>query len=428
MKNLTILILAAGKCTRFWPLKNKSTYSFLGKPLIVHQIEKLKSVGFDNICVVVNKENDKDIKSLGLNCILQEGEGQGAAILSAEEKIKGPVLVMNADDIFAQDLLIKAKNFLEKENPEAFLTAVTVNDYFPGGYLKIENGLVKEIIEKPGADNMPSNNFRLVLDYYQDSQKLFASIQKNAQTTNQYEDVLNETIKSGLKFNCLNYEGKWGSLKYPWHVLEAMNLLLSEIKKPLISKTAVIAKNTIILGNVIIEDGVKVFENAKIVGPCHIGKNTIIGNNVILRDSMVGEGSVLGFSTDVARSYIGKNCWFHSNYIGDSVLEGNISLGAGANLANLRLDEKNIFSIVKNDKIDSQRNKLGVMIGKNVRIGINASIMPGVKIGSGSLIGSGVLLEEDIPENKFVCAKTELIIKDNIQQVSGNREEFKKKL
>ena len=37
-----------------------------------------------------------------------------------------------------------------------------------------------------------------------------------------------------------------------------------------------------------------------------------------------------GFNTDITRSYIGDNCWFHSNYIGDSVLEGNVSMGSGA--------------------------------------------------------------------------------------------------
>lgn len=428
MTDITVLILAAGKCSRFWPLKNKNTYSFLGKPLILHQIERLKAAGFEKIITVVNKENDGEIKSLGLECVLQEGEGQASAVLAAENKIDGPVLIMNADDVFDAGLLSGVKKHLEENKNLAFLTAVHVSKYFPGGYFKVDNGFVKEIIEKPGENNIPSSLFRLVLDYYPDHKSLFKSLHEVAGSTNQYEDVINKEIQKGIKFSCFDYSGIWGSIKYPWHVLDIMAIFLDEIKKPRISPSAQIDKTAVIQGNVWIEDGVKVFENAKIVGPCYIGKNAIIGNNVILRYSMIGEGSVLGYSTDVARSYIGKNCWFHSNYLGDSILEENVSLGAGANLANLRLDENDIYSLVKNDKINSQRNKLGVVIGKNVRIGINATVMPGVKIGSGTFIGSGVILEKDVLENKFAVMKTELIIKENTRSVSGDREEFKKKI
>ena len=65
-------------------------------------------------------------------------------------------------------------------------------------------------------------------------------------------------------------------------------------------------------------------------------------------------------------------------------------MGAGAALANLRLDDGVIQS--------SGKNKLGVMIGMHVRIGVNASIMPGIKIGKGSFVGSGVVLDRDLPE------------------------------
>lgn len=422
--NPTVLILAAGKCTRFWPLYNKSFTPFLGKPLLVHQIEKLKKTGFNNICVVVNEENEDFVKSLGIKCILQSGEGQGAAILSAEKGINGPLLIMNADDLFSDELLLKATDLIEKENPEAFLTAVAVKEYFPGGYLIVNENLVKSVVEKPGENNLSSHLFRLVLDYFKDSKMLLEFLQSGKG----YEEVINDLIQNGVKINCLTYDGKWASLKYAWHVLDVMNLFLDNIKESKISPSALIDKTAIIQGNVIIEDGVKVFENAKIVGPCYLGKNAVIGNNVILRGSMVGEGSVLGFSTDVARSYLGKNCWFHSNYLGDSVLGNNISLGAGANLANLRLDEEKIYSIVSEDKINTQKDKFGSIIGDNVRIGINASIMPGVKIGNGTFIGSGVLLESDVLENKFVCEKTELIVKDNIKQILGDREEFKNKI
>jgi NDP-sugar pyrophosphorylase family protein len=180
---------------------------------------------------------------------------------------------------------------------------------------------------------------------------------------------------------------------------------------------------------VYIEDDVRILENTKITGPAYIGKGTIIGNNNIIRQSYIGAGCVTGFNSDITRSYVGDSCWFHSNYIGDSVLEGNVSMGSGAALANLRLDDGDILSNVNNEPTLTGRNKLGACIGKDVRIGVNASIMPGVKIGRGSFVGSGVVLDADIPEDTFCVVKQSHVTLRNKKNVASvQRDEFKKQL
>ena len=62
----------------------------------------------------------------------------------------------------------------------------------------------------------------------------------------------------------------------------------------------------------------------------------------------------------------------------DSIIGNNCGFGAGAICANLRLDEKKI----------EETNKLGAILGDNIRIGVNTSLMPGVKIGSNTMITS----------------------------------------
>ena len=189
-----------------------------------------------------------------------------------------------------------------------------------------------------------------------------------------------------------------------------------------------IKSNVVIEGAVYIEDNVRIFENTKIVGPCYIGRNTIIGNNNIIRHSHIGSGCVTGFNTDITRSYIGDNCWFHSNYIGDSVLEDNVSLGAGSVLANLRLDEGDIYSLVKGEKMNTKRNKLGTIIGRDVRIGVNTSIMPGVKIGKHSFICAGMIVDKDVPDDSFCVAESKYFLKHNTHIESSSRDAFKKRL
>jgi bifunctional UDP-N-acetylglucosamine pyrophosphorylase/glucosamine-1-phosphate N-acetyltransferase len=109
-------------------------------------------------------------------------------------------------------------------------------------------------------------------------------------------------------------------------------------------------------------------------------------------------------------------------------LEENISMGSGSVLANLRLDEQGIYSHIKGERLMTDKNKLGAIIGKNVRIGVNTSVMPGVKIGPDSMIGAGLTISQDIPESSFVTGKTELTIEKNKKQVGSDREQFKSKL
>jgi bifunctional UDP-N-acetylglucosamine pyrophosphorylase/glucosamine-1-phosphate N-acetyltransferase len=84
---------------------------------------------------------------------------------------------------------------------------------------------------------------------------------------------------------------------------------------------------------------------------------------------------------------------------------------------------------IQGEKIDSGMNKFGLITGNNVRCGINTSFMPGIKIGNNTFVGAGIVVAQDIEDNKFVYAKTELVIKDNVAQLDEKkREEMKKKM
>ena len=126
---------------------------------------------------------------------------------------------------------------------------------------------------------------------------------------------------------------------------------------------------------------------------------------------------------------MGSDVWTHSNYIGDSVVENNVSFGAGSVLANLRLDEKNICVNYDEGWVDTGASKFGAIIGSNTRIGVNTSIMPGARIGGGSFIGAGITISGNISENSFVRGIYELKISKNKENIKNiNRDNFKKKL
>jgi bifunctional UDP-N-acetylglucosamine pyrophosphorylase/glucosamine-1-phosphate N-acetyltransferase len=226
----------------------------------------------------------------------------------------------------------------------------------------------------------------------------------------------------------VEFDGYWQPIKYPWHVLKVMDYFFENMEKS-ISDNAKIAESAVINGNVIIEEGAKVFDNAVINGPAYIGKNCVVATNALVRDSMLNEGCVAGYSTEIARSYLGKNVWTHTNYIGDSVIADNCSFGSGTVTGNLRLDEGDISVNIKGKKTSSGTNKFGLICGENIRCGINTSFMPGVKVGSNSMIGAGLVIPQDIPENSYVKGKVELEIRKNKAKLdTGKRKEMRNKL
>ncbi len=408
MKDIQVLLLAGGIGRRMWPIKtNKNLLTFFGKPLIVHQLETLSQAGFTDLIVVVNPEIKNAVEKLGFKAkiaVQEKALGQGDAILAAARMIdkNKPLLVVNANDFFRLSLLAEIRRRFN-DQLDALLVSQRTKQYFPGGYLLVDAGQVKAMVEKPEPGTEPSDLVKLVLDFFREPAVLMDYISKVKKTNVSYESALDAMMKDGRSFGLVEYAGPWVTIKKPEHILDTAAFFLKERQKPAVVKA----------------EGVKIFSGA-VVKNSYLGEGVVIGNQALVRDSIIEAGSVVGFSAEVARSYIGPNCWFHANYIGDSILEGNNSFGSGARTANLRLDEKEIVP---------GRVKLGAIVGVNSRVGINASLMPGVKIGSNSFVGPGLILKDDLVDNQFSYLQQAIVQKKNQARFNlNNREEFRKKL
>lgn len=78
--------------------------------------------------------------------------------------------------------------------------------------------------------------------------------------------------------------------------------------------------------------------------------------------------------------------------------------------------------------MDTGQEKLGLMAGKGVRVGANASIMPGVRIGANSLVGPGVVLKKDLAENKKIAVKEETYETSDYKTIPTSYNQFRDKL
>ena len=86
----------------------------------------------------------------------------------------------------------------------------------------------------------------------------------------------------------------------------------------------------------------------------------------------------------------------HHNYVGDSMIGERCNFGAGTKVANLRFDDRTVKVTFKGQLIDSGRRKLGVIMGDDVKTGINAMIDAGTIIFENSVIGPGAVVRGNI--------------------------------
>ena len=369
-------------------------------------------------------------------------KGMAGGVMSAKAHCaKSDVLIVSANDVVEEeafDTVLETAGVVgnyrrggeegKSNTPSAIASVVLlgyeVPSYFPGGYLKLGHAKrVDGIVEKPGEGKEPSSFVNIVVHYYRSYDLLYKAM-SSAKTTrdDRYEVALDSLISQGMNVVMAHYSGFWQPLKFPWDVLTLDEHLLKRrmdqlalnadyVKKgdALVHSSAQIAPSATIKGEVLIDEGCKVFENAVIQGPAYLGEGSIVGNQALMRNSFTGKKCVVGYATEVARSHFEDDVWTHSNYIGDSVIGSNVSFGAGAITANLRLDE----GAIKWQGEKTNRTKLGLVTGDHVRVGVQTCLMPGISIGSNSMVGGGITVGEDIGPDEFVYGKTNLIRKKN---------------
>ena len=391
------VVLVGGESSRMKPISNKNFIKFKSKELLQHRIEALQEAGFDRFILVVTDsikdQVEKLIKKLRVQAhivVQEQTGGMSEAILSIpSELLNEPALVVGANDSVEQELLNELKSIGAKLEHDALIVGKQMQDYFPGGYLTVnDDQTLADIIEKPGPENTPSDLVNIVYHMFRKPdqfQDLIKQINDGIESDDVYEQALAELIKNGGKIKVHPYKGQWQAVKYPWHAYDKFKMYV-ENSQAKIDPSADIHPTAVIEGHVIIDANAKVDANAVIKGPAYIGANTIVGVGALINQSFIEHDCVIGFNTEVSRSVIQEYSTTHGGFLGDSIIGTNVWLAHGVVTANMRLDKQPI----------KDRAKLGVMIGDNAVIGIGVTFMPGVKVGANATIMPSTIIKSDI--------------------------------
>ena len=140
--------------------------------------------------------------------------------------------------------------------------------------------------------------------------------------------------------------------------------------------------------NVFIGEGAKIESAVEILGPAIIGANCHIGHASFIREfCLLGDNVSLGHGVEVKNSILLNNAKLaHLNYVGDSIIGGNVNLAGGAKIANYRLDKKTVTVRLNDEKIDTKLNKFGAVVGDFSNIGVNAVLNPGTILGKHTVV------------------------------------------
>lgn len=419
---LKAIILSAGEGSRMRPLtltKPKTMLPVAGKPIIQYNIESLRDNGITDILLIVRYKEEivrnyfEDGSDFGVNISYKTQKdflGTANAISYGEDFIDDSIIVLNGDIILDDEIIheiIKKYNYL---SPDTLMLLTEVEDPSAFGVVEIENGNIKNIVEKPKREEAPSNLVNAGIYIF--NKDIFDKI-RETEISERGEYEITDSVSLQIEDNKTVIGHKtskdWIDVGRPWELIEVNEELIGKLKTEI---KGTVEAGAVIHGEVFLDEGSVIKAGVYIEGNVYIGKNCDIGPNSYIRgNTYFGDNVHVGNAVEIKNSIIMENTNVsHLSYVGDSVIGSNCNIAAGTNIANLRFDNATIKTKIKNQKIDSGRRKLGAIIGDSVKTGINSSFSPGVKVGHNSTIGSGVLLYEDLPSDTRVLEKQTHII------------------
>ncbi|MDI6916355.1 MAG: sugar phosphate nucleotidyltransferase [Thermoplasmatales archaeon] len=403
------LILAAGGSTRMKPLTANRPKPLLfvgGRPFLEHTILALKNAGIREIILLVGYQKEKikdyfnDGKKFGVKIeYAEQKERLGTAHAVGTVEMKNDFLCINGDVVITKELIKDLMNFYRKHKG-VVVTGVNVKNSKDFGVLRVKKDKLKDIVEKPKN----ARNCLVNAGVYVFTPDIFGFIRKTKKSKRgEYEITSSIRMMMNKKdIHVFASKNEWVDVGRTWDLLDANRIYLEKMKKNVLGK---VEKNTAVHGPVMIGRDSIIRSGSYIAGPVFIGKNCDIGPNCYIRPSTsIADNCRIGNATEIKNSVIMKNTKVpHHSYVGDSIIGENCNLGSGTKTANLRLDEKNIFSFIKGKKTDTGRRKLGVVMGDSVKTGINSMLDAGTVICENSFIGPGCFVKGWIKPDSVVC-------------------------
>jgi bifunctional UDP-N-acetylglucosamine pyrophosphorylase/glucosamine-1-phosphate N-acetyltransferase len=431
-KDLSIVILAAGKGTRMKSSLPKVLHKISGFEMLYYSIKEALELS-DDIHVVlfhqaqlVQQEMQKYFSDI--NYKIQDHAnypGTGGAVMDLDLKHKN-TLVLNGDMP-----LIKAnelRRFLDFDSSAIVMSVLELRDASGYGRVIIHDNKVLKIVEQKDCDGEELKiNIANAGIYGFDTQFLQENLKQlsNDNVQNEYyiTDLVEIAISLNLKVTPLTVnEENFKGVNSKIDLSDAQVIHQNRIKKDFMAAgvlmrlpdTIYIEASVIIQGESILENGVTLLGNTSIVNS-HIKTNSIVEDSSLensdigpmarIRPASILKDTHIGNFVEVKKSQLTGVKAGHLSYLGDSIIEEGSNIGAGTITCNY-------------DGI----NKHKTIIGKNVFIGSNTQLVAPVTLEDNCMVGAGSTITKDVKSGELVITRAKArTVKDYFYKIFGKK-------
>lgn len=301
---MRVIIPAAGVGTRLRPHTHtipKALLHVAGKPILAYILDSISKYSPEETVIVTGFLGDKIQEYVSQHFPFKTRYveqkkllGLGHAVWKAlEEGSDGPTLIILGDTIVETDM----DGFLNAGNNVLGLMTVTDPQRF--GIAEVENGIVKNLVEKPAQ---PKSNLAIIgLYYVKDGISLKRHLDMlmvdEQKTRGEYQltDALQSMINEGVQFKAYSVDG-WYDCGKKETLIATNRYLLGKLNQTTKIEGSVIVPPVFVSPSAVVESSivgpfVSVADGAVVKNS--IIKNSIIGykaevENALLNDSLIG--------------------------------------------------------------------------------------------------------------------------------------------
>jgi len=444
MKDLSVVILAAGEGKRMRSRQPKVLHPLCGRPLLGYTLRTARALA-DRLVLVVgpNADGVRAVAGEGVAIVEQrERLGTGHAVLQARPACgEGTILVLPSDTpLLSSETLERLVRHHRATGAVATLLTAVVDR--PQGYGRIlrQSGRVKRVVEDRDATDDQKKITEINTSVYCfEAKRLWKALAEVKPDNDQGEyyltDVVGILAKSGGRLEALAAPDPVEALGindrkqlaavaalHRRRILDRLmdaGVTILDPASTYVEDTVTIGPDTTVYPQVVLEGATAIGSDCVIASGCHVtgsrlGDRVILKPYCVLTESVVEDGAVMGpFCHLRPKSHVGAGAEIgnfielkkakvgrrtkahHVGYLGDATIGDNVNIGAGTIFVNY-----------------DGAAKHQTIVGDGAFVGSNSSLVAPLTIGAGAYIAAGSVITKDVPADALVVERSPLVVKE----------------